>query len=236
MTSLKLSDRARRVLFILTVIALGTAAVLGASSAERSVSAAMTAAAGSFLLAAAAFSGRRGEPAFLSLVSVLTALSLTGRIVFAPFAGFKPCTAVIIIAGACLGSDAGFICGTLTALVSNIYFGQGTWTLYQMFAWGLIGIAAGLCGKLLLRKRPLLYVFAAVSGLVYSLIMDIFSTFWESGYFDPLRFTALAAGSLPLTATYAVSNVIFMAVLSDRMSFAVMRIKKRYGVRNREPS
>ena len=227
----KLSDRTRRVLFILTVLMLGAAAVLGARSAERGVSLSMTAAAAAVLLAAAAFSGRRSEPMFISLVSVLTALSVTGRLVFAPFSGFKPCTAVIIICGACLGSDAGFICGSLTALVSNIYFGQGTWTLYQMFAWGLIGAAAGLLGRVLLEKRVLMYIFAALSGGAYSLMMDVFSTFWESGYFDPLRFAVLTVGSLPLTITYAVSNVVFMAVLSDRMCFAIMRLKKKYGLK-----
>ncbi|MCR5122101.1 MAG: ECF transporter S component [Ruminococcus sp.] len=226
------NEHFKRALFILSVLTLGAAAGMGAvnSGSGRNMSLSITAAAASGLLAMAAFSGRIKEPHYITLVSVLSALSVTGRIVFAPFAGFKPCTAVIITAGMCLGCDAGFITGALTALVSNFYFGQGSWTLYQMLAWGIVGIAAGLSGKLLQKSRAALLIFAALSGGVYSLIMDVFSTFWADGYFNMLRFAALTASSLPLTITYAVSNVVFIAVLSDRLCFTVLRIKNKYGI------
>ncbi len=225
-------EHIKRALFILSVLALGAAALLGAvqDGGGKNISLSITAAAAAGVLAMAAFSGRIREPHYITLVSVLSALSVTGRIVFAPFAGFKPCTAVIIIAGMCLGSDAGFITGALTALVSNFYFGQGVWTLYQSFSWGIVGIAAGASGKLLRKSRAALIIFAALSGGVYSVIMDVFSTFWADGYFNMLRFAALTASSLPLTMTYAVSNVVFIAVLSDRLCFTVLRIRNKYCV------
>ena len=43
-----------------------------------------------------------------------------------------------------MGGEAGFLTGSMAALISNFYFGQGPWTPFQMLAWGLIGLASGL--------------------------------------------------------------------------------------------
>ena len=54
----------------------------------------------------------------LVLVSVMTALSVFGR--FLPF--FKPITAFSIITGLYLGPEAGFLVGSLSAVISNFYY------------------------------------------------------------------------------------------------------------------
>lgn len=90
----------------------------------------------------------------IMLITVLTTMSIAGRFIFAPFPGFKPVTAVVIIAGMYLGIEAGFYCGALTALVTNFYFGQGMYTPFQMLTWGLIGIISALIGGLLRKTKP----------------------------------------------------------------------------------
>ena len=70
---------------------------------------------------------------------VLAALAAAGRILFGPIPDFKPVSAIAIIAGATLGRRNGFMVGALAALTSNFFFGQGMWTPWQMFAWGLVG-------------------------------------------------------------------------------------------------
>lgn len=52
--------------------------------------------------------------------------------------------AVTIITGAYFGAEAGFVTGALSALISNIFYGQGPWTPFQMLAWGLGGFLSGL--------------------------------------------------------------------------------------------
>ena len=59
------------------------------------------------------------------IIAVMTALSVAGRFVFAPIPFFKPVTAIVIITAIYLGSEAGFITGSFSAVVSNFYFGQG---------------------------------------------------------------------------------------------------------------
>ena len=78
---------------------------------------------------------------------VLAALASAGRILFAPIPDFKPVSAICIMAGAVFGKRCGFMVGALTALCSNFFFGQGPWTPWQMYAWGMIGYFAGILGQ-----------------------------------------------------------------------------------------
>lgn len=100
------------------------------------------------LLACAAvflrFERKPADAKRLILIAALTALSVLGRILFAPIPSFKPVTAMVVITAMYFGSEAGFLTGALSAILSNIWFGQGAWTPFQMFAWGFVGFLAGL--------------------------------------------------------------------------------------------
>ena len=90
------------------------------------------------------------------LIAVLVAIATAGRSVFFMFPGIKPMAAVVIVTGISLGAEAGFLTGSLTMLLSNMLFGQGPWTPWQMFSMGLIGLLAGLlaaAGKERMEKR-----------------------------------------------------------------------------------
>ena len=97
----------------------------------------------------------------LIVISVMCVLSIVGRLVFAVIPAFKPVTAIIILLSMCFGGEAGFICGAVTALISNFYFGQGPWTPYQMLAWGLVGLFAGLLAPLLRKSLIIPCVYGA---------------------------------------------------------------------------
>ena len=51
------------------------------------------------------------------------------------------------------GPEAGFLTGAVSALVSNFFFGQGPWTPWQMFAFGVLGFLAGLLYKYKIIKN-----------------------------------------------------------------------------------
>jgi energy-coupling factor transport system substrate-specific component len=146
----------------------------------------------------------------IALTAVMTALSVTGRIIFAPLPAFKPCAAVIILAGIYLGAEQGFMIGALTALISNFFFTQGIWTPFQMIIWGVIGLLAGMLGKKLENSPVLLCIYGALAGLCYSLFMDICSVFWLGGGFTPERFLGLTLASAWFTVSYMVSNCVFL--------------------------
>lgn len=166
----------------------------------------------------------------LTVLAVLIAMSAAGRFVFAWLPGFKPITAITVIAAVYLGREAGFAVGALSAVVSNFYFGQGPWTPFQMFAWGVIGFFAGLLSRPMRKSRVLLCCFGALAGVLFSLTMDVWTTLWADSAFNFSRYAAAVLSALPITVEYAVSNVIFLLLLAKPIGEKLERIKKKYGL------
>lgn len=165
------------------------------------------------------------------LVAVMTAFSVAGRFVFAFVPFFKPVTAIVVIAAMYFGPQAGFMIGAMSALISNIYFGQGAWTVFQMFCWGLIGFAAGLLNKRrLLEKAVPLCAYGVLAGALYSVVMDIWTVISADGEFNTQRFAAALVTALPVTITYCVSNAVFLMILRKPLGRKLGRLKTKFGV------
>lgn len=164
----------------------------------------------------------------LVTIAVMTAMCALGRSVFAPIPGFKPVTALVILSGAGLGPGAGFMTGALSAVVSNMQFGQGLWTPFQMMAWGLIGMTAGLLGKHIQKSRPVMLVFGCLSGIFYSLFMDVCTLVMSGEGVSMRMYISLMLAGLPMTAVYAASDVIFLFVLGRPICRRLARLKLKY--------
>lgn len=164
------------------------------------------------------------------ILSVMVALSVLGRFAFSVLPHFKPVTAIVVIAGMYLGTESGFLCGALSAVLSNIMFGQGPWTPFQMFSWGLIGLLAAFFSVPLKKSKLALAVFGVFSGIIFSLLMDGWTVLWAEGTFSVSRYLAFVVSALPVTAIYAVSNVLFLLVLAAPIGGKLDRIIKKYGI------
>lgn len=118
------------------------------------------------------FEGRKPGARELVVIAVFCALGIAGRGLFLWLPHAKPTLAVVIIAGVAFGGQSGFLVGALTMLTSNMLFGQGPWTPFQMFAMGLVGFLAGVLFRKV-RSRWLLALFGAFTALViYGGIMN----------------------------------------------------------------
>jgi energy-coupling factor transport system substrate-specific component len=114
-----------------------------------------------FLLASAipfmlVYDRRRAQARDLVPIAVMSAIAVAGRAAFAiiPIPHFRPVSAIVIITALAFGPESGFLTGALTAFVSNFLFGQGPWTPWQMFCWGMIGFIAGILNNAgLFRKK-----------------------------------------------------------------------------------
>ena len=100
-----------------------------------------------------AFENRKPPTRDLVILSVLCAIGVAGRAIFVILPEFKPMTAIAIIAGVAFGGETGFLVGALTVLLSNMIFGQGPWTPWQMFALGLVGFFSGVLFSRSYRNR-----------------------------------------------------------------------------------
>lgn len=166
------------------------------------------------------------------LIAVMAALSVAGRLVFVLVPGFKPVAAITIIAGIYLGAEAGFLTGALSAIVSNIFFGQGPWTPFQMFMWGIIGFIAGLLAKTgVMEKKIALILYGIFAGVLFSFGMDIWGVMSFTGIFSWQTYLAALTTAIPFTIMYALSNILFLLILAKPIGEKLARIKKKYGMK-----
>ncbi len=90
------------------------------------------------------FERRRPKAREIVLIAMMCALTVCAQLICNVTVPFKAGTAIIIVSGVALGPEAGFLIGALGRFVLNFYEGQGPWTPWQMFCWGLLGFLAGL--------------------------------------------------------------------------------------------
>ena len=168
----------------------------------------------------------------LALVATLAALAAIGRVAFAPLPNVKPTTDIVLIAGFALGAAPGFTIGAVAALASNIVFGQGPWTPWQMVAWGIVGLAGAALGALTGRQigRIPLAIACGVMGLVFGAIMDL--SVWVSYTGDPTlaQYVAIAGVSLPFNVAHAAGNVAFALAFGPLLVRSLLRYRARLEV------
>lgn len=87
---------------------------------------------------------RKPKAGDVCLVAVLSAITAIANIICAYTIPVHAGTALVILCGAALGPENGFLIGALSRFVCNFFLGQGIWTPWEMFAWGLLGILSGL--------------------------------------------------------------------------------------------
>jgi energy-coupling factor transport system substrate-specific component len=188
----------------------------------------------SILLFVIRFESRKVEPRELVLLAVLASIAAVGRIPFASIPSVQPTTFVIMMAGFVFGAESGFIIGAVAALASNMIMGQGPWTPWQMAAWGLVGLTAGLLGKT--RLLDALWgkvLFGVIWGFLFGWIMNLwgFLALTQSGTPINLKsFFIYFAGSAVFDTIHAVSNVIFLLVFGNIWIKILTRFKRKYGL------
>ncbi|MEG3068937.1 MAG: ECF transporter S component [Syntrophaceticus schinkii] len=178
-----------------------------------------------------AYEKKEGDIRRMVIVATMTALAVVGRFVFAPVPYFKPVTAIVIITAIYLGSEAGFLVGSLSAIISNIFFGQGPWTPFQMVAWGVIGLIAGIPPmKRFIKTKPGLIIYGILSGILFSAIMDIWTVLSYDGTFSWARYLAAQIMAIQVTITYAISNVVFLLIGMKPIGTKLERIQIKHRI------
>ena len=163
----------------------------------------------------------------IALVAMLGTISAVLRVPFAAIPSVQPCTYLIICSGYVFGPVAGFMVGALTALVSNFFLGQGPWTPYQMFSWGLVGVTSVYLRRFNLNKK-LLIVFGVIWGYVFGWIMNIW--FWASFVYPltPRTFIVAQLASVWFDTFHAVGNAIFLGLFGMKTIGILERFKNRF--------
>lgn len=100
-----------------------------------------------------------------------------------------------------------------------------------MLSWGLIGYGAGILARYAwFHRLPVLLLYGALSGIFFSLVMDIWTVLSAQGEITLARYGAAILTAVPVTAVYAVSNVAFLLVLTKPIGRRLTRICTKYGL------
>jgi len=170
----------------------------------------------------------RSRPAsqVIALVAALAALAAAGRVALSPIPNVVPTTDIALLSGYALGGAPGFAIGSLAALVSNFWLGQGPWTPWQMAGWGMtgaLGAALAALGGRGLGRLPLA-VACALAGLAYGALLDLSLMVTYGGEQSLERFGALSARGLPFNIAHAAGNFALALVAGP----ALVRMLRRY--------
>ncbi|MCP8970712.1 ECF transporter S component [Ectobacillus ponti] len=173
-----------------------------------------------------AFSSRE-----IVLIAVLAAIAAVSRVPFAVLPSIQPTSFVIIISGIVLGGESGFLIGATAALVSNLFLGQGPWTPWQMFSWGMMGLTSGLLGNTwLLRRTAGRVLFGFLWGFLYGWIMNGWVLL---GFLEGLTWPSIVstyAMSFYFDLAHACSNAVFLALFSANWMKIMTRFQQKYGL------
>ncbi|SJZ37634.1 energy-coupling factor transport system ATP-binding protein [Pilibacter termitis] len=169
----------------------------------------------------------------LVMIAVLISIAVASRVAFFMLPQFKPMLAIVILSGIALGGEVGFITGAMSAIVSNIFFGQGPWTAWQMLSFALIGWLAGwLHQRKILSATPLsLAIFGGLSALfLYGVIMNISNVLIMQAMITKEMLIASLLQGLPFDLVHALATTFFLYVGSDGMLEKIHRTRKKYGI------
>ncbi len=169
----------------------------------------------------------------LVVISIICAFAVIGRVIFFALPQFKPTAAIIMIAGVCFGGETGFLCGALAAFLSNIYYGQGVWTLWQMLSMGMMGALSGLVtgmGWVKKDKISLSLLGAFLVFVVYGFIMNTSGVIAFNDYPTAQMFAAAYIAGVPFDLIHAASTAFFMWFLAEPLEEKMDRIILKYNL------
>lgn len=188
----------------------------------------------------ASFEERRPQARELVVIAVMIAIAVAARAAFFWLPAFKPMTAVIIVAGIALGAGAGFMCGSLSAFVSNFLFGQGPWTPWQMLAYGIAGLVAGLLAQkgviprhdLSNKAKLALSIGSAVFVMVVvGPILDTCAVFtMPASELEHFTVAAIYLSGVPVNAVHALATFATLFVIANPLLDKLERMRVKYGM------
>ena len=164
------------------------------------------------------------------LIAILASTAVLGRVPFAAIPSVQATSFVIIMTALSFGEETGFMVGSLGAFASNMFMGQGPWTIWQMFCWGMMGVSAGILRNTKFMKNIIgQSIFGFIWGFLFGWIMNIwYVLYFGADSFSFQVFLMSCITSFKVDLNHAISNVVFILLFSKSWKKIFDRVKIKY--------
>lgn len=178
----------------------------------------------------ARFERKKSQPEEIVLIALMAAIAAVARVPFASLPSVQPTSFVIIVSALSFGGETGFLIGAVAALISNLFLGQGPWTPWQMFAWGMMGLITGLLRNTpLLRQKTLRLLYVFLCGLIFGWFMNLwYLTGLQDGFVT--AFITGCISSFPMDLAHGIGNVLLILFFGERWNRILDRSIRKYGL------
>lgn len=177
------------------------------------------------------FERKKATSREIVIIAILAAVAALSRVPFAAIPSVQPTTFVIFMSGLVFGAESGFLIGATAALVSNMLLGQGPWTPWQMYAWGMVGLTAGfLRHHWIMKKLSGQIIFGIIAGFAFGWFMNFY---FLVGFMKTVDWKAILlyfSSSFYFDLRHAIANVIFILLFSRSWEKILKRFKTKYGI------
>lgn len=167
---------------------------------------------------------------FLSFLAILTSGLALIRVILCAITLINFNMAILILISIAFGKRTGLIVGCLFCFISNFFLGQGIWTVYQMIAYGYVGLISGAFFEHVSGKgvRVKILIFGFFICIVSSFFINVTSYVLYFASFSLEQFLTYYTASLVIDFPSAVFTSLFLFLFSNKILKIFSGIKKSY--------
>lgn len=147
---------------------------------------------------------KKGE---IFLLSALTVVAATSRIVLEPLPNVQPLTVMCLVMGATLGARRGMAFAVMATLLSNLFLSHGYWTIFQATGWAMIALAGSKLN--LVQSKKIMMKKLAISSVIFSILFGwwVSLSIYQIGMSGEQFFLYILNG-LPFDFMHAMASLV----------------------------
>ena len=155
----------------------------------------------------------------LTMMALLTAFCVVGRLLMAFIPNVQPITATLILVTLYMGSFQAIVISSLSILITNFYLGMGIWTIAQILSfWCVILLVVSLDKLTNLKNNTVLQLIVCMlSGLGYGFLISVML----APFFGVTNFWAYYVTGVSFDMMHAFGTMFFYILLKKPFVYII---------------
>ncbi|CCF13269.1 putative membrane protein [Brevibacillus laterosporus GI-9] len=148
----------------------------------------------------------------ITLLAILAALSVAGRIALSSIPNVQPVTTFVILMTILMGLRYGLLLAIIVMILSNMVLGIGIWIIPQIIAYCIIVVVTGIFIRPVFPKLSLfvMAIYAGFTGMLYGFVNSL----CQVPLYGSTYFLVYYLAGVPYDTMHAIGNFVFYVVLT----------------------